>query len=374
MELKITHTSGFARRGTLRFARGTVQTPTFMPVGTHGAVRAVTPEELRDCGAEMILGNTFHLMLRPGEAIVRDCGGLHGFMHWTGPILTDSGGYQVFSLATMRTLTEAGVRFRSPRDGDEVFLDPERAIAVQHALGSDVVMVLDECTPYPADATQARESMERSLRWAKRSRQAHAEHPAALFGIGQGGMHPELRLECQQRLEEIGFDGYAIGGLAVGEGFAQRHAVLETLAPHLPTATPRYLMGVGLPVDIVDAVRLGVDMFDCVIPTRHARNGHLFTWGGVLRIRNRKHADQDRPVEEGCACYTCRHYSRAYLRHLDQCGEILFSRLATVHNLYFYQNLMHTIRAAVEADAGGLEALATRLADAYGDGAESGGD
>ena len=202
-----------------------------------------------------------------------------GFMHWAGPILTDSGGYQVFSLAEMRTLTEAGVRFRSPVNGDEVFLDPERAIAVQHALGSDVVMVLDECTPYPADATQARESMELSLRWAKRSRQAHGDHPSALFGIGQGGMHPELRLECQQRLEAIGFDGYAIGGLAVGESFAERHAVLEVMAPHLPTETPRYLMGVGLPVDIVDAVRLGVDMFDCVIPTRHARNGHLFTWG-----------------------------------------------------------------------------------------------
>ena len=363
MEFKATHTDGLARRGVLEFARGTVQTPAFMPVGTHGAVRSVTPEELRACGVEMILGNTFHLMLRPGEGIVQRHGGLHEFMHWPGPILTDSGGYQVFSLAAWREVAEAGVRFRSPLDGDEVFLDPERSIAVQHSLDSDVVMVFDECTPHPATEGQARTSMELSLRWAERSQRAHGDHSAALFGIGQGGLYPELRLECQQRLEEIGFDGYAIGGLSVGESFDERHAVLEALSPHLPVGQPRYLMGVGRPVDIVDAVRFGVDMFDCVIPTRHARNGHLFTWDGVLRIRNRQYAAQTEPVEEGCSCYTCQHYSRAYLRHLDQGREILFSRLATLHNLHFYQTLMGEIRAAIEA--GTLEALANQLSEAY---------
>ncbi len=363
MEFKVTHTDGAARRGRIKFARGTVQTPAFMPVGTHGAVRAVTPEEVRACGAEMILGNTFHLMLRPGVEVVERHGGLHRFMHWPGPILTDSGGYQVFSLAPWREVGEAGVRFRSPVDGDTVFLDPERSIAVQHALGSDVVMVFDECTPHPATRDEARASMELSLRWAQRSRQAHGEHPGALFGIGQGGMYPELRQECQQRLEEIGFDGYAIGGLSVGESFEERRAVLEALGPQLPAEPPRYLMGVGRPVDIVDAVRFGVDLFDCVIPTRHARNGYLFTWAGVLRIRNRRYATETGPVEPGCACYTCEHYSRAYLRHLDQGREVLFSRLATLHNLHFYQQLMRSIRDAVEA--GELEALAGRLEEAY---------
>ena len=363
MKFSVLHVDGAARRGLIRFERGTVQTPTFMPVGTHGAVRSVTPEELRACGAEMILGNTFHLMLRPGTEIIQRHGGLHGFMHWPGPILTDSGGYQVFSLAAWREIGEAGVWFRSPVDGDKVFLDPERAIRVQHALASDVAMAFDECTSYPATLEQARRSMERSLRWAERSRRAHGEHPGALFGIGQGGMYPELRLECQQRLEAIGFDGYAIGGLSVGETFEQREAVLQSLASCLPAGQPRYLMGVGRPTDIVAAVCQGVDMFDCVIPTRHARNGHLFTRNGVLRIRNRQYAAQTGPVDEGCSCYTCQHYSRAYLRHLDQSREILFSRLATLHNLHFYQTLMHDVRAAIKA--GEMRVFAHRLSEAY---------
>ena len=363
MRFEVTHTDGTARRGVLEFARGTVQTPAFMPVGTHGAVRSVTPEELRACGTEMILGNTFHLMLRPGPEVIERHGGLHRFMHWPGPILTDSGGYQVFSLAPWREVGEDGVRFRSPVDGDEVFLDPERSVAVQHALGSDVVMVFDECTAHPATRDQARASMELSLRWAARSRQAHGAHASALFGIGQGGLYPDLRLECQQRLEEIGFDGYAVGGLSVGESFEERRRVLEVLGPQLPGGRPRYLMGVGRPIDIVDAVRLGMDLFDCVIPTRHARNGHLFTRSGVLRIRNRRYATETGPVEEGCACYTCQNYSRAYLRHLDQGREILFSRLATLHNLHHYQQLMCEVRAAIEA--GELEAFADRLSAAY---------
>ena len=299
MQFSVTHTDGLARCGTLHFERGTVQTPAFMPVGTHGAVRALTPEEVRSSGAEIILGNTFHLMLRPGTEIIKQHGGLHEFMQWSGPILTDSGGYQVFSLASQREVQEAGVTFRSPIDGDEVFLDPERSIAVQHDLNADVVMAFDECTPYPATREQARESMELSLNWARRSRQAHGEHSAALFGIGQGGMYPDLRLECQQRLEEIGFDGYALGGLSVGESLEERMLVLESVGKHLPESQPRYLMGVGRPVDIVMAVQAGVDMFDCVIPTRHARNGHLFTHDGIVRIRNQRYAQDTKPCGAG---------------------------------------------------------------------------
>ncbi len=368
MKFRVTRTEGFARLGVLEFARGTVRTPAFMPVGTHGAVRSVTPEELRECGAEMILGNTFHLMLRPGTEVIERHGGLHRFMHWSGPILTDSGGYQVFSLAPWREVGEAGVRFRSPVNGDEVFLDPERSIVTQHALDSDVVMAFDECTAHPATRERARASMELSLRWAERSRRAHGARASALFGIGQGGLYPDLRLECQRRLEEIGFDGYAVGGLSVGESFEERRMVLETLAPVMPSERPRYLMGVGRPVDIVDAVRFGIDMFDCVIPTRHARNGHLFTRNGVLRIRNRRHAKETGPVEEGCDCYTCRNYSRAYLRHLDQSRDILFSRLATLHNLHYYQRLMREIRAAIQA--GELDALSSQLSEAYGEDAK----
>ncbi|MGH8378411.1 MAG: tRNA guanosine(34) transglycosylase Tgt, partial [Gammaproteobacteria bacterium] len=343
------NTSGGARRGRLTFDRGTVEMPAFMPVGTYGTVKAMTPEELHEVGAQIILGNTFHLMLRPGTEIIRAHGGLHGFMHWDGPILTDSGGFQVFSLAELRKITEEGVNFQSPVNGDPVFLSPEDSIRVQHELGADIIMVFDECTPYPADEITARDSMELSLRWARRCREAHAEHPAALFGIVQGGMYLSLRQASLAGLKQIGFDGYAIGGVSVGESEEERLAVLDTLAPDLPPERPRYLMGVGTPADIVEAVGRGMDMFDCVLPTRNARNGHLFTTQGVLRIRNSEHQSDTRPIDEDCSCYTCRHYSRAYLRHLDKCGEILAPRLMTLHNLYYYQSLMAGIRAAVEA-------------------------
>ena len=342
---------GAARRGRLHFLRGTVETPAFMPVGTYGTFKAMTPEELRGIGAEIILGNTFHLMLRPGTEVVKAHGDLHGFMHWEGPILTDSGGFQVFSLAKLRKLTEQGVKFRSPVDGREVFLDPERSMDVQRDLGSDIAMVFDECTPFPATEAAARKSMELSLRWSARS---HAHYyrdppPGSLFGIIQGGMYEPLRTASVEGLLRIGFPGYAVGGLAVGEPVEDRERVLDHTLPLLPTDKPRYLMGVGFPDDIVGAVARGIDMFDCVIPTRHARNGHLFTAEGVLNIRNARHEKDPRPVEEGCDCYTCRHYSRAYLRHLDKCGEILGSRLNTLHNLAYYQRLMRGIRAAIEA-------------------------
>lgn len=344
-------TDGAARRGRLHFRRGTVETPAFMPVGTYGTVKAMTPEELRTLGAEIILGNTFHLMLRPGTEVVKAHGDLHGFMHWEGPILTDSGGFQVFSLAKLRKLSEQGVKFRSPVDGREVFLDPERSMDVQRELGSDVAMVFDECTPFPASEAEARKSMELSLRWSARS---HAHYyreppPGSLFGIIQGGMHEPLRTASVEGLLKIGFPGYAVGGLAVGEPVEDRERVLDHTLPLLPADKPRYLMGVGFPDDIVGAVARGIDMFDCVIPTRHARNGHLFTAEGVLNIRNARHEKDPRPVEEGCDCYTCRHYSRAYLRHLDKCGEILGSRLNTLHNLAYYQRLMRGIRTAIEA-------------------------
>ena len=349
MKFELLASDGAARRGRLSFPRGTVETPAFMPVGTYGTVKAMTPEELEDLGAEIILGNTFHLMLRPGTDIIRRHGDLHGFMHWERPILTDSGGFQVYSLAQMRKISEEGVRFRSPVDGSLVELTPERSMAVQRALGSDIVMIFDECTPYPATETQARESMALSLRWARRSRAAHGDNPAALFGIVQGGMYPQLRRESAEGLLEIGFDGYAIGGLSVGEPMEERNHILEATTPLLPADRPRYLMGVGKPEDIVEAVRRGVDMFDCVIPTRNARTGFLYTRHGLLRIRNARFADDTRPVDETCGCYTCRHYSRAYLRHLDKCGEILGARLNTIHNLYYYQQLMREIREAIEA-------------------------
>jgi len=344
---------GAARRGRLSLARGTVETPAFMPVGTYGTVKGITPEELVACGAEIILANTFHLMLRPGAEIVRAHGGLHGLMHWDRPILTDSGGYQVFSLAAMRKLSEEGVRFRSPVDGAEVVLDPERAMQVQRALGSDIAMVFDECTPYPATEPAARESMELSLRWSARSRSAWDAEPGpgVLFGIVQGGMHDALRLASLDGLERIGFDGLAVGGLSVGEPPEERARVLSALLPAMPAAKPRYLMGVGRPVDLVESVAAGVDLFDCVMPTRHARNGHLFVPGGVLNIRNARHAADTGPVDPDCACYTCRHYSRAYLRHLDRCGEMLGPRLATLHNLHYYLDLMKRMRAAIEAGA-----------------------
>jgi queuine tRNA-ribosyltransferase len=351
MKYELLASDGPARRGRLRFARGAVETPAFMPVGTYGTVKGVTPEELVDCGAEIILANTFHLMLRPGPEIVRAHGGLHGLMHWQKPILTDSGGYQVFSLAAMRKLSEEGVRFRSPVDGAEVFLDPERAMQVQRALGSDIAMVFDECTPYPAGEREARASMELSLRWSARSRRAFDGEDGAgvLFGIVQGGMHLPLRLASLAGLEEIGFDGLAIGGLSVGEPVDLRGQVLESLLPAMPGAKPRYLMGVGRPEDLVEAVSLGVDLFDCVMPTRHARNGHLFVPWGVLNIRNSRHAADTGPVDPDCRCYTCRNYSRAYLRHLDRCGEMLGPRLATLHNLHYYLRLMGRMRDAIAA-------------------------
>jgi queuine tRNA-ribosyltransferase len=321
-----------------------------MPVGTYGTVKAMTPEELTGLGTSIVLGNTFHLMLRPGTGTIRAHGGLHRFMHWPGPILTDSGGFQVFSLAELRKLSEDGVRFRSPVNGDPVFLSPEISMEVQTALDSDVVMVFDECPPYPSSEAQARQSMELSMRWARRSQDAFRElgNPNALFGIVQGGTHLPLRLESVQSLREIGFDGYAVGGLAVGESADERNAVLEALEPHLPSDRPRYLMGVGTPSDIVEAVGLGIDMFDCVMPTRNARNGHLFTSQGVVKIRNAAHQDDTRPLDPACGCYTCRNYSRAYLRHLDRCNEILGARLNTIHNLHYYLALMTRIRGAIE--------------------------
>lgn len=359
MHFQVLQTNGAARRGQLRFARGTVETPAFMPVGTYGAVKTLTPEEVRASGADIILGNTFHLMLRPGTTIIGDHGGLHGFMHWDRPILTDSGGFQVFSLAAIRKITEAGVKFQSPIDGSVVFLGPEESMAVQRALGSDIVMIFDECTPYPATETEARQSMELSLRWARRSKIAHGDHTAALFGIVQGGMYPHLRHISAEGLRELGFDGYAIGGLAVGEPPAERLGILDHTVPLLPAHAPRYLMGVGKPEDIIEAVRRGVDLFDCVLPTRNARNGHLFTRHGDIRIRNSRYRADSRPLDETCSCYTCRHYSRAYLRHLDQCHETLGARLNTIHNLHYYQDLMRDLRDAIAN--GRLDALATEL-------------
>ncbi|HFC54181.1 MAG TPA: tRNA guanosine(34) transglycosylase Tgt [Gammaproteobacteria bacterium] len=353
MKFRLLHTDGLARRGRLIFPRGTVETPAFMPVGTYGTVKAMTPEELRAGGSEIILGNTFHLMLRPGTGVIRAHGDLHGFMHWDGPILTDSGGFQVFSLGEMRRISREGVQFSSPVDGARIFLDPERSMRVQRELGADIVMIFDECTPWPATEQQARESMELSLHWAERSREAHGDNPAALFGIVQGGMYQALREESLRGLMHIGFDGYAIGGLSVGEPKQEMLAVLDGLAPLLPERQPRYLMGVGTPEDIVEAVRRGVDMFDCVLPTRNARNGHLFTQWGTVRIRNSRYRTDTRPLDQECGCYTCRNYSRAYLRHLDRTGEILGARLNTIHNLHYYQQLMRGLREAIEG--GSLE-------------------
>ncbi len=360
MRFEYLNNDGLARRGRVHLQRGTIETPAFMPVGTYGTVKGMTPEELADAGAEIILGNTFHLMLRPGVDIIRAHGGLHGFMHWERPILTDSGGFQVFSLGELRKITEEGVTFRSPVNGDKVFMGPEESMAVQRALGSDIVMAFDECTPYPADADTARRSMELSMRWARRSKTAHGDNPAALFGIVQGGMYPDQRLESLQALTDIGFDGYAIGGLSVGEPKDEREAILDHLTPKMPDEAPRYLMGVGTPEDIVEAVRRGVDMFDCVMPTRNARNGHLFTHNGVVRIRNRRHAEDTGPLDPHCDCYTCRNYSRAYLRHLDKCNEILGARLNTIHNLHYYQTLMRELRQAI-----GEQRLDAFIADFY---------
>ncbi|MEW7978780.1 MAG: tRNA guanosine(34) transglycosylase Tgt [gamma proteobacterium symbiont of Phacoides pectinatus] len=347
MKFESLATDGPARRGRLIFQRGEVETPAFMPVGTYGTVKAMTPEELRGLGAEIILGNTFHLMLRPGTRVIRRHGDLHDFMHWEGPILTDSGGFQVFSLGKTRKITEQGVHFRSPVDGSRIFMGPEESMRVQRELGSDVVMIFDECTPYPATEAEARESMELSLRWARRSREAHGDNPSALFAIVQGGVYEALRGRSLEGLMEIGFDGYAVGGLSVGEPPEDRWRVLDYLSGRLPPDKPRYLMGVGTPEDIVEAVGRGIDMFDCVMPTRNARNGHLFTHQGVVRIRNAVHADDTGPLDPLCDCYTCRNYSRSYLRHLGRCNEILGARLNTIHNLHYYQRLMRDIREAI---------------------------
>ena len=370
MKFDVDASDGAARCGTLTFRRGTVQTPAFMPVGTYGTVKSVTPEEVASSGAEIILGNTFHLMLRPGAEVIRKHGGLHEFMNWQGPILTDSGGFQVFSLANKRKISEEGVRFQSPVNGDEVFLSPEKSMEVQHELNADVTMVFDECTPYPASESEARESMALSLRWAARSRTrfdelraASPDRGEALFGIVQGGIYADLREESLAGLTEIGFDGYAIGGLAVGEPERERIAVLDNLTPTMPVDRPRYLMGVGTPIDIVDAVSRGVDMFDCVIPTRHARNGQLFTSQGTIKYRHARYADDTLPPDPNCDCYTCKNYSLAYLRHLQKCGEILGPRLATLHNLYYYQELMSKLRSAI--DAGSLDQMAAEIRASY---------
>jgi queuine tRNA-ribosyltransferase len=355
MQYELLKTEGKARRGRLLFERGVVETPAFMPVGTYGTVKGMTAEELKDTGAHICLGNTFHLMLRPGTEIIKMHGDLHDFMHWDKPILTDSGGFQVFSLGDLRKITEKGVTFRSPINGEKILLTPERSMEVQRDLGSDIVMIFDECTPYPATETQARESMELSLRWAKRSKEAHGDNPSALFGIIQGGMFEGLRDVSLQGLEEIGFDGYAIGGLSVGEPKEDMIRVLDHTADKIPADKPRYLMGVGKPEDLVEAVRRGIDMFDCVMPTRNARNGHLFVNSGVVKIRNAKHKTDTGPLDEKCDCYTCKNYSRSYLHHLDKCNEILGARLNTIHNLHFYQSVMQGLRDAI--DAGALDAF-----------------
>ena len=349
---------GPARRGRLRFARGVVETPAFMPVGTYGTVKAMAPHELQDMGAQIVLGNTFHLMSRPGTEVIEAHGGLHGFMGWDRPILTDSGGFQVWSLAELRTCSERGVTFRSPVNGDRVFMGPEESMAVQRSLDSDIVMVFDECTAYPATEDEARRSMQLSLRWARRSREAHDRlqqtrpraigEAAALFGIVQGGMYPHLREESLAGLMRTGFEGYALGGLSVGEPKEERERMLDVMGPRMPADRPRYVMGVGKPEDIVEAVRRGMDLFDCVMPTRNARNAHLFTFGGVVRLRNARHRADTGPLDPDCGCYTCRHFSRAYLHHLDKANEILGARLNTIHNLYFYQALMAGMRDAIE--------------------------
>ena len=350
MKFDLLATSDGARRGRMSFARGVIETPVFMPVGTYATVKAMTPEELLDMGAQIVLGNTFHLMLRPGTDVIQAHGDLHDFMHWEKPILTDSGGFQVFSLGDMRKISEEGVHFRSPINGNKVFLGPEESMQVQRELGSDIVMIFDECTPYPATEKEAQDSMELSLRWAKRSKAAHEGNPNALFGIVQGGMYPPLRDVSLNGLMDIGFDGYAIGGLSVGETKEEMKMVLDHLTPKMPTDKPRYLMGVGTPEDLVESVRRGIDMFDCVMPTRNARNGHLFTHNGVVRIRNSIYEKDTRPLDENCGCYTCRNYSRSYLRFMDKNKEILGARLNSIHNLHYYQELMQNMRDAIDEE------------------------
>ncbi|MFT6790838.1 MAG: queuine tRNA-ribosyltransferase [Cellvibrionaceae bacterium] len=347
MQFETDYCDGKARRGRLRFPRGVVETPAFMPVGTYGTVKGMTPKDVLMTGAQIVLGNTFHLMLRPGTDVIQAHGDLHDFMQWPGPILTDSGGFQVFSLDKLRKITENGVDFQSPIDGSPVFMGPEESIQIQHKLGSDIVMIFDECTPYPATEEQAGASMELSLRWAERSHRAHGNSPAALFGIVQGGMFEVLREQSLTGLQAMEFDGYAIGGLSVGEPKEDMIRTLDHIAYRLPADKPRYLMGVGKPEDIVEAVRRGIDMFDCVLPTRNARNGHLFTHEGVIRIRNAKHRYDTGPLDTHCNCYSCNNFSRSYLHHLDKCGEMLGAQLNTIHNLHYYQMLMSDLRSAI---------------------------
>ena len=351
MEFTLYKTSGAARRGQITLAHGTVQTPAFMPVGTYGTVKAMSPQELHEIDAHIVLGNTFHLWLRPGLEVIAAHGGLHRFMGWDSPILTDSGGFQVFSLGALRKITEEGVKFQSPVNVDKLFLTPEESMRIQRVLNSDIVMIFDECTPHPATLREAADSMRLSLRWAQRSKDAHGDNPNALFGIVQGGMYEELRDESLCGLTGIGFDGYAIGGLSVGEPKADMLRILSHTAPQLPREKPRYLMGVGTPEDIVAAVARGIDMFDCVMPTRNARNGWLFTQHGDIKIRNAVHKTDTKPLDKDCACYTCKNFSRGYLHHLQRVNEILGARLNTIHNLHYYQQLMSEIRSAIEADA-----------------------
>ncbi|MGP5541478.1 tRNA guanosine(34) transglycosylase Tgt [Psychrobacter celer] len=346
-----------ARRGTVHLNHGDVQTPAFMPVGTYGTVKGMLPRDIEAIGADIILGNTFHLWLRPGTEVIDKFGGLHKFMHWDKPILTDSGGFQVFSLGAMRKITEEGVNFKSPIDGAKVFLSPEKSMQIQYSLNSDIVMQFDECTPYPATHDEAKKSLELSLRWGQRCVDEHNRLGStnALFGIIQGSMYPDLRQQSLEGLLEIGFDGYAIGGLSVGEPKDEMMDVLDYIPDAMPADKPRYLMGVGKPEDIVEAVRRGVDMFDCVMPTRNARNGHYFVTGdtdnaGVVRIRNSQYRNDEGPLDPECDCYTCQNFSRAYLYHLNKCKEMLGAQLATIHNLRYYQRLMQGIRDAIEQD------------------------
>ena len=352
MKFELKNTDNKARLGKLTFERGEVNTPAFMPVGTYGTVKAMTVDEVRDLGAEIILGNTFHLSITPTTEVIEAHGDLHDFMNWSGPILTDSGGFQVFSLGKMRKITEQGVKFRSPKDGSAIFMGPEESMQIQHKLGSDIVMIFDDCTAYPAEKNVVDQSMQLSLRWAKRSLDEHQrlKNKNALFGIIQGGMHKELRLQSAESLVEMDFDGYAIGGLSVGEPKEEMMDVLSYLPDHMPSNKPRYLMGVGMPSDLVEGVACGVDMFDCVMPSRNARNGYLFTSEGVVKIRNAKYKKDTGPLDPNCNCSTCNNYSRAYLHHLQKSNEILGSRLNTFHNLFYYQNLMKSIRAAIKSN------------------------
>ncbi len=349
MNFELHKQHGRARRGTLKFPRGDVQTPAFMPVGTYGTVKGMLPRDIHEIGADIILGNTFHLGLRPGTEVIEEHGDLHDFIGWDKPILTDSGGFQVFSLGAMRKITEEGVSFRSPVNGSKIFMGPEESMEIQRKLGSDVVMCFDECTPFPATESEARASMEMSMRWAKRSKDAHGDNPSALFGIIQGGMYEHLRQESADALHDIGFDGYAIGGLSVGEPKPEMYRMMDVVTPMMKVDKPRYLMGVGTPADLVEGVRRGVDMFDCVMPTRNARNGFLFTSEGTIKIRNAKHRHDTGPLDEHCDCYTCKNHTRSYLHHLDKCKEMLGAQLNTIHNLRFYQNLMRGMRDALDS-------------------------